>query len=390
VALALAAGFAPGGATTVLARSPAGVTVASGLDNPRGLAVLGHHELAVAEAGHAGPVCLGPFLCMGLSGQVTLLRAGGGERTVLASGLPSFSGPFGAFGQGGVTLHNGKLYFVNGLNPQYYASLADGCNGQPDYGTCVALVNAFIRQAGYLSQVTSLDSNRGWRNVAPVGRFDYDWTVHHPDRGNPEYAPGDANPFGVIAGPAGGLYVVDAASNTLDFVSKAGEIRVVVPIPDPPTHLPTWDAVPTCAARTPNGDVYMGTESANLWRWDGHTLTQVLSGGKLGQVVGCVADQHGNIYVANLTSGLAGSYPNFIETPFDGAIVKVTPHLTTSYVASGLNYPTGLALGEGGALYVALNGLCPKDLSLLNSDNSPPGACPESGRVVRFDLAEDD
>jgi hypothetical protein len=134
----------------------------------------------------------------------------------------------------------------------------------------------------------------------------------------------------------------------------------------------------------------MGTESANLWRWDGHTLTQVLSGGKLGQVVGCVADQHGNIYVANLTSGLAGSYPNFIETPFDGAIVKVTPHLTTSYVASGLNYPTGLALGEGGALYVALNGLCPKDLSLLNSDNSPPGACPESGRVVRFDLAEDD
>jgi len=31
-----------------------------------------------------------------------------------------------------------------------------------------------------------------------------------------------------------------------------------------------------------------------------------------------------------------------------------------------------------------------KDLSLLNNDNSPPGACPEPGKVVRIDLVEDD
>ena len=165
---------------------------------------------------------------------------------------------------------------------------------------------------------------------------------------------------------------------------------MVASIPDPPNHTPIYDAAPTCAARTPNGDIYIGTESNSLWRWDGHALTNVLSGGKIGQVIGCVADRHGNIYLANLTSKIGGTFPNFEEKPFDGSIVKVTPQLTTSYVATGLNYPTGLTLGEEGALYVAVNGLCPKDLSLLNSQNSPPGACPESGKIVRLDVEGDD
>jgi hypothetical protein len=390
VALALVGGFAPPGATAVLAHSHAGETVATGLDNPRGLVVLGDHKLAVAEAGHAGTVCLGPGLCMGLNGQVTLLGTSGGDRTVLASGLPSFSGPFGAFGLGGVTLRDGQLSFVVGLNPQSFGNPADTCQGQADYRTCVALVTAFVSQSGYLSRVESLRANRGWRNVAGVGRFDFDYATAHPDPGNPEYAPGDADPFGATPGPSGAVYVVDAASNTLDLVSEEGEPKVLAFIPDPPNHQPIYDAAPTCAARTPNGDVYIGTESNSLWRWDGHALTQVLSGGKLGQVIGCVADRHGNLYLANLTSEIGGTFPNFEEKPFDGSIVKVTPRLTTSYVATGLNYPTGLALGEEGALYVALNGLCPKDLSLLNSANSPPGACPEPGKVVRFDLADDD
>ena len=110
----------------------------------------------------------------------------------------------------------------------------------------------------------------------------------------------------------------------------------------------------------------------------------------MGQVIGSVADRHGNIYVANLSSRILGTFPNFNEKPFDGSIVKVTPRLSTSYVATGLNFPTGLTLGEEGSLYVAVNGLCPKDLSLLNNQNSTPNACPEPGKVVRFDVEEDD
>jgi hypothetical protein len=96
---------------------PVAETVATGLDNPRGLVLLGQHKLAVAEAGHAGTVCLGPGQCLGLNGQVTVVGLGERERTVLASGLASFSGPFGAFGLGGLTLQDGKLYFLVRLNP---------------------------------------------------------------------------------------------------------------------------------------------------------------------------------------------------------------------------------------------------------------------------------
>jgi hypothetical protein len=372
--------------------APVAETVATGLDNPRGLVLLAEHKLVVAEAGHAGAVCpFGAGQCMGLNGQVTTLGLGGRDRTVLASGLPSFSGPFGAFGLGGVTLQDGKLYFVVGLNPQSFGDPAADCKRQADYKTCFDTVSAVQSQSGFLSRVESLHSNRGWHNVASVGRFDFEYAAATGDPGNPEYAPGDADPFGLIAGPSGGFYVIDAASNTLDFVSKRGDIEVLKFIPDPPHHQPIYDAAPTCAARTPNGDLYIGTEANSLWRWDGHVLTNVLPDDKkLGQVVGCVADRHGNIYLANLSSKILGTFPNFNEKPFDGSIVKVTPRLRTSYVATGLNFPTGLTLGEAGDLYVAVNGLCPKDLSLLNSDNSPPGACPEPGKVVRFDLGDDD
>jgi hypothetical protein len=179
--------------------------------------------------------------------------------------------------------------------------------------------------------------------------------------------------------------VVDAASNTLDRVTQRGSVRVLAFVPDPPGHKPIYDAAPTCAARTPNGHVYVATESNSLWVWNGTRLTRVLRGGKVGQVVGCVADRHGNVYLANLSSRIRGSFPNFHEKPFDGSVVKFTPGHATTYIRTGLNLPAGLALGPGQrSLYVAVNGLCPADLSLLNKHNAPAGACPGPGKVIRI------
>lgn len=335
----------------------------------------------MAEAGHAGNVCFGPGSCLGLSGQVVAVNLYHDRQTVLAAGLPSVGGPFAPFGLGGLAVQREKLFAIVGLNPQSFGNPADYC---PD-STCLATVTAVQNGSGVLDKLRSLRSNRGFDGFASVGRFDFDYAAANPDPGNPEYAPGDADPFGLAAGPRGGLYVVDAASNTLDYVTRHGEISVLAFIPDPPNHLPIYDAAPTCAARTPNGDVYVGTESNALWRWDGATLTQVLSGGQVGQVIGCTADDKGNIYLANLASKIGGSFPNFNEKPFDGSIVKVSPDLTTSYLAQGLDYPTGITLGPDDHLYVTLNGLCPSDLSLLTPDNSTPGGCPASGEVVRFD-----
>jgi hypothetical protein len=350
--------------------------VVRGLDNPRGLAFLPNGTLAIAEAGHAGPLCLAPGECGGLTGEIVAVDPRGGHRRTLASGFPSIGGPFAPFGLGALAVSGRRLYAIVGENPQEFGDPNTDCKGQPDSAGCLATLNKIISEVGDFVRVRSLRANHGWRSLARVGRFDFNYVVGHPQSN----APPDGDPFGLIIRPAGGFYVIDAASNTLGTVTVKGGISVLGFVPGPPSGKPIPDAAPTCAARTPDGALVIGTESGVLWRWKGHHLTRLLVGGKVQQVVACVADAHGNVYLANLDP----SVKNFIGNPFTGSVVKVTPRLRTSYLARGLNYPTGMTLGPDGNLYVTLNGLCPTMASLLNSSNSPPHACPASGEVVKI------
>jgi hypothetical protein len=350
-------------------------TVVRGLDNPRGLIFLPNGALAVAEAGHAGPLCLGPGECGGLTGRIIAVNPGGGR--TLAAGFPSIGSPFAPFGLGGLAVTRGKLYAIVGENPQQFGNPTQDCEGRPDSGACLVTLKEIISEVGNFVEVRSLTANHGWRTLARVGRFDFEYVGMHPQPGTPP----DGDPFGLITRPSGGFYVVDAASNTLGSVDARGGISVIRFVPDPPHHRPIYDAAPTCAARTPDGALVIGTESGMLLRWKHHHLTRLLVGGKVQQVVACVSDAHGNVYLANLDP----SVKNFIGEPFTGSVVKVTPELRTSYLARGLNYPTGMTLGPDGRLYVTVNGLCPTNLSLINSHNAPPGACPGSGKVVRID-----
>jgi hypothetical protein len=350
--------------------------VASGLDNPRGLAFLPNGKLAVAEAGHAGALCLAPGECGGLTGRIIAVNPRTGHATTLAAGFPSIGAPFAPFGLGGLAVTGGRLYAIVGENPQEFGRPAKGCKGHRHARACLATLRKVTREVGNFVAVRSLRANHGWRSLARVGRFDFNYVRNHPQ---PDARP-DGDPFGLIVRPSGGFYVVDAASNTLDSVSVRGSTSVIQFVPGPPNHEPIPDAAPTCAARTPDGALDIGTESGLLWRWTNGPMTPLLVGGKVQQVVGCVADAAGNLYLANLDP----SVKNFIGRPFTGSVVKVTPALSTSYVASGLNYPTGITLGPDGNLYVTVNGLCPTTLSLVNSRNAPSHACPGSGKVLRI------
>src|SRR5262245_33856345 len=70
-------------------------TVATGLDNPRGLAFGPGGQLYVAEAGRGGdgPCFIGPEgpSCFGLSGAVTRVDLKRGEQARVLTGLPSYA-----------------------------------------------------------------------------------------------------------------------------------------------------------------------------------------------------------------------------------------------------------------------------------------------------------
>ena len=274
-------------------------------------------------------------------------------------------------------MRRGTLYAIVGENPQEFGDPTQDCMGQPNSGACLVTLRKILNEVGNLVEVRSLKANHGWRTLARVGRFDFNFVGMHPQPGTSP----DGDPFGLIIRPSGGFYVVDAASNTLGSVNARGRISVIRFVPDPPHHRPIYDAAPTCASRTPDGALVIGTESGMLLRWKHHHMTRLLVGGKVQQVVACVADAQGNVYLANLDT----SVKNFIGRPFTGSVVKVTPKLRTSYIARGLNYPTGMTLGPDGHLYVTVNGLCPTKLSPVNTHNAPPHACPGSGKVVRID-----
>jgi hypothetical protein len=369
-------------------------TVASGLDNPRGLALVGDDRLIVAESGHAGETCP-PVLqfCFGFTSQVSSVDVRTGVHTPVATGLPSEFSPFEAFGLGGVSAQDGHVFAVTAQNPQFVGRPTDACVGAPP--GCIGAVSAFKAESGLLIKVGAKDSNQqhgdhrgqpqslaGWTAVAGVGAYDYQWVLdHHPDPNNPDYRPSDANPYGVLAVP-GGAYIADGGANTLSFARNDGTVTVLAQLPDPPNHLPIYDAVPTCVAKV-HRSIYVGDLNGELYRWDGTALTKVLSGGKLTAITGCTSDRAGNLYLVNLTQ----QFNNFDPQPNSGSIVKVGPDLSTSYVVrpdQGLNFPNSIALGPDRVLFVSINSVCPADLSLLATAGVPPDRCPAAGQIVRL------
>src|SRR5207249_639369 len=96
----------------------------------------------------------------------------------------------------------------------------------PPTGLSKATAEKAKAQLGRLFEFTS----RSARTVADVGGFDFKWSEEHKSF-VPEQFP-DANPYAVLA-TGGGEWVIDAASNTVDWVSNSGKVKVVAFIPNP-------------------------------------------------------------------------------------------------------------------------------------------------------------
>ncbi len=311
--------------------------VARGLNNPRGLAFGEHGQLFVAEAGKGGPSCVsGPrgATCFGTTASISRISHGDVDRVV--TGLISIASPdgSGATGPDGLSQRDdGSLYTIIAASPQ-----------QVPPGLPPGITQALYDQAG---QLVRLGKHGGFRTLAGVGAYDWAWSDGHRSL-NPQYP--DANPYGVLA-TENQIYVVDAASNTLDRVGPDGRVSVLAIFPNPPVS----DAVPTCIAQGRDGALYVGEltgdgngpGSAVVWRvvpghqprvWQSH----------LTNITGCGFGRDGSFYVTEFQTGALGS-----SNPA-GDVIRIARNGTRTSVGGGQIFlANGFAAGRDGSIYVS-------------------------------------
>ena len=311
-------------------------TVASGLDNPRALAFDSDGDLFVAEAGHgsepAGKECAGEgpggeSQCVGFTSGVSRIENGVAHRVV--TGQVSSAGPDGsaALGVDGISiLGDWRLFTVEGESEF----------AVPPAGFSKETTEKAKAELGRLDEFTP--GGHG-RVLANVGGFDFKWSEEHKSL-VPEQFP-DANPYAALA-TVDGEYVIDAASNTVDWV-REGKVKIVAFIPNPKVS----DAVPTCVAKGPDGALYVGQltgggngpGAASVWRvepWDGD-VSKWATG--LTAVTGCGFDTDGDFYAVEFSTLGFESFK-----PETGALVRVPAHSTSPVtVVSKLSFPNGFA-----------------------------------------------
>jgi hypothetical protein len=329
--------MAASAATLLLAAAPAAAAapagppkpVATGLDNPRGLAFGPHGELYVAEAGRGGdgPCLAGPeggTVCFGSSGAVT--RVAHGSQRRIQHGLPSLADPDGAqaIGASDVAVDAGGGLLVT-----------VGLGADPG-------LRAQVPQLAGMARLY-----RDGRPVADLGAYE---RSANPDG----VSPPDTNPNAVLAS-RGGAVVADAGGNSLVQAGRRGRLSTVATFTGPSAGV---QAVPTSITRGPDGAYYVGEltgypftpGTAVVWRVvPGHRPTVYAAG--LTNVID-LAWGPGGLYVLEIARG------GLLSGDRTGALLRVDRHGKPRVIASeGLTAPGGLAI-RGHDAYVSNCSVC--------------------------------
>jgi hypothetical protein len=332
-----AAGSAAGAAThpADLTSSAPVTVVAQGLNNPRSLVWGPHGHLLVSEAGTGGTECSGTT-CFGLTASISDISTGAPVRIV--SGLASFSDAGQITGPDGLVYAEGRL-----------STLVAQSSFAIPAGLSVGLTEALYGQLGALLDVTNPAKISV---IANPGVADYVWSGVHQ---NLALDFPDADPFDLIAGPHDGFYLVDGASNTLDFVDHDGVVKVLAFIPRTPGG--DGDAVPTCVARGPHGALYISqltsagntATAANVYKYVPSTGSLTVWQSGFSAVTGCGFGANGDFYVTEFDT--AGFPPKGLPV---GAVIQISPNGTRTVLGAGaLIAPSGFLAGPDGSIYVS-------------------------------------
>lgn len=340
--------------------------VASGLFNPRDVALGSDGTLYIAEAGDGGeetifmptdantPVATEVLTMVGDSGQISIV-APDGTQSVLVSGLPSYTFGPEIVGPSGVTVVDGTLYAtVGGPGPAV----------------------SVVPERENVNSVIAVDIATGsMQTIADIGAYE--------QSNNPDPYWVDSNLGGLAVASDGMLYVADAGGNAVYKVDPTtGELSVfsVIPgLPVPDVQNPDRggraenDPVPTDVALAPDGGVYVSLLSGAIgWGTPGGAkVIQIAADGTitdaitdLNLVVSVATAADGSIVVSQISENF------FAQPPAPGVVATGSVGGAATPVVSNLPFPYGVAVADDGALYIAIN-------------STAPMGTPPSGQVLR-------
>ena len=336
----------------------ANVTIfAEGLDNPRGLEFGPGGTLYVAEGGQGGTTStegeceqvvppVGPYTG-GDNARISTLDADG-QRTSLVEGLPSTQT---AATLGSLVSGVADIAFVD--DTLYYLLASGGCShGNSDAPNGIYRVNedGTTELVGDLSAFVMANPT-AFQNPAD---FEPDESAYGLEAFNDQ------------------LYVTESNHGALDAVDPAtGTPSRVLDLSATEGHL-----VPTAMAVGPDGNLYLSNLMPFPVMAGASTVYTVTREGELDvyakgvtAVLGLAFDAAGQLYVLETSGPGAGMEAPIV--PGAGRVVRVTDEGDLEVVATGLVFPTGMAFGADGTLYVSNFGF-----------GFPPGA----GQIVAVDV----
>ncbi|MDG4821877.1 ScyD/ScyE family protein [Asanoa sp. WMMD1127] len=322
------------------------VTVARGLDNPRGVTIGYNGAVVLAEAGRGGrsDKCLenpeGGRVCLGLTGALTSVTQGrrGWTQQRIVGGLPSLAGRDGAqaVGPHDVSPYGGNEYAV-----------ALGLGGTPQSRFQLGIAGLL------LGQTVLARSDRNGRSVRSFGD-----PAAFEGRRDPDRQGVDSNPYSIL-GTRGGAVAVDAGGNTLLNIDRRGQVSTAAVFPNRPARSPNGDpvsmqAVPTSVVRGPDGAFYVGQLTGFPFPAGGANVYRVVPGQRptvfargFTNIVDLAFDRQGRLLVLQISrDGLATGDQT-------GALIRVNRRgQHVELVPGRLTAPGGLAVAGDGSLWV--------------------------------------